>query len=321
MSFLPSFPYPPSGDGYWSPVTSTLNWCEEDYYLSTYSAEIVNSITNLIFVFLAYKGISSCLRYGHDSVFLLGFISYLVIGLGSVCFHTTLKYPMQLLDELSMIYTTCIMFYAIFSHGRSPLGSMVILGFTVLVAVFVTLYYHYLQDPLFHQNMFALLTVIVVLRSMWVMEKTLRPGKKVHSRVNGDIGMTGTLKVEEAREEARDVRILNTMWKMIACGLGSVALGFLIWNLDNVYCSTLRRWRREVGLPWGVFLEGHGWWHIFTGIAAYFNLTWAVWLRYCLDGRQDEVGLEWPSVWRSVPVVVRRGMGNGDRDGKLMRRE
>lgn len=26
---LPFVPYPPSKDGYWSPVTSTLNWCEE----------------------------------------------------------------------------------------------------------------------------------------------------------------------------------------------------------------------------------------------------------------------------------------------------
>lgn len=26
---LPSIPYPPEQAGYWSPVTSTLNWCEE----------------------------------------------------------------------------------------------------------------------------------------------------------------------------------------------------------------------------------------------------------------------------------------------------
>lgn len=29
MAWLPSIPYPPSRDGYWHPVTSTLNWCEE----------------------------------------------------------------------------------------------------------------------------------------------------------------------------------------------------------------------------------------------------------------------------------------------------
>jgi hypothetical protein len=26
---LPKVPYPPVQNGYWSPVTSTLNWCEE----------------------------------------------------------------------------------------------------------------------------------------------------------------------------------------------------------------------------------------------------------------------------------------------------
>ena len=52
---------------------------------------MINSFTNLAFVYLAYKGISSCIRNGHDTVFLVGFISYLVIGLGSFCFHSTLK--------------------------------------------------------------------------------------------------------------------------------------------------------------------------------------------------------------------------------------
>lgn len=51
--------------------------------------------------------------------------------------------------------------------------------------------------------------------------------------------------------------------------------------------------------------------HIFTGIAAYFNLTWAIWLRYCLDDRQDEVELSWPSVLSSVPLVVRKRGKNG----------
>ncbi len=48
-----------------------------------------------------------------------------------------------------------------------------------------------------------------------------------------------------------------------------------------------------------------------TGIAAYFNLTWSIWLRYCLDGKQDDVKLVWPSIFTSVPVVVRRGEKEG----------
>ncbi len=62
-------------------------------------------------------------------------------------------------------------------------------------------------------------------------------------------------------KDRRDGRILGTMWVMIACGLSTFLGGFAIWGLDNVYCSTLRAWRREIGLPWGILLEGHGWWY------------------------------------------------------------
>jgi dihydroceramidase len=61
-------------------------------------------------------------------------------------------------------------------------------------------------------------------------------------------------------EDRRDAKILAAMWTMIACGMFMFLAGFVIWSLDNRYCSTLRRWRRSVGLPWGILLEGHGWW-------------------------------------------------------------
>lgn len=46
--------------------------------------------------------------------------------------------------------------------------------------------------------------------------------------------------------------------------------------------------------------------HILTGLAAYYLLTWGVYLRYCLEGRMDEVNLVWPSLWTSMPTVEKR---------------
>lgn len=46
----------------------------EDYYATIYSAEIVNTLTNLLFISLGIKGIRNCLKYDHDSVFLVAFI-------------------------------------------------------------------------------------------------------------------------------------------------------------------------------------------------------------------------------------------------------
>ncbi|KAJ5168296.1 uncharacterized protein N7482_003890 [Penicillium canariense] len=305
---LPHFPYPPSKAGFWSPVTSTLNWCEEDYYATVYSAEIVNTLTNLLFMWLGIKGIISCRRNGHDQIFLVALLGYLVVGTGSFLFHSTLKYPMQLVDELSMIYTTCLMAYASFSYSR-PTGVRLVLAISLLsLAVFITLYYHYLQDPVFHQNAYALLTTVVVLRSMHTMETTLRP-KWRHSREEDRLerqkkGLSVPSKERQRFENERDMKTLKTMWFMVLYGLSMFLGGFFIWNLDNQFCSQIRVMRRRVGLPWGIFLEGHGWWHIMTGIGAYLYIIWGIWLRHCLNGRQDDYHLRWKHFWH-IPEIVR----------------
>ncbi|KAH8782858.1 ceramidase [Diaporthe sp. PMI_573] len=263
-------PYPASEDGFWSPVTATINWCEEDCYVSVYVAEFVNAFSNAIFGYLALVGISSCIRNKHPAVFLVAYISYMIIGLASFIYHASLKYWMQLFDELSMIYTTCILFFAVFSHGKTTLGQALLAIFIIGLAVFISVYYHYLGDPVFHQVMFAMLTATVVLRSIYVMLKTLWPQSRPQNNL-----------------ERRDIEIIGAMWTMIATGLSSIAVGFLAWNLDNILCSHLRHWRREL-------------------VACYFNITYGLWLRYCRDGKKHEVDLVWPSFFGSVPTVEQR---------------
>jgi dihydroceramidase len=65
------------------------------------------------------------------------------------------------------------------------------------------------------------------------METTLRSSLKPKIRPDGSLVLASVLE-EEARMDARDMVILRTMWKMIACGLSAVAGGFLIWiNRDS----------------------------------------------------------------------------------------
>lgn len=56
-------------------------------------------------------------------------------------------------------------------------------------------------------------------------------------------------------------------------------------------------------------LEGHGHWHLFTGLGGYFYITYGIWLRHCLNGVKegsDEYELIWPSLFFSLPVVKRK---------------
>jgi dihydroceramidase len=236
---------------------------------------------------------------------------------------------MQLVDELSMIYTTCLMCYASFSYSR-PTGVRLVLAIALFsMAVFITLYYHYLQDPVFHQNAYAVLTFVVVVRSMHTMETTLRPRWR-RSREEDRLerqkkGEKVPTKERQHYENVRDTKILKTMWFMVVYGLTMFLGGFAIWNLDNQFCPQIRQLRRTVGLPWGIFLEGHGWWyarpcfpltlrdtrltltfsrHVMTGIGAYLYIVWGIWLRHCLNQRQDEYHLRWTHFWH-IPEVIR----------------
>ena len=150
-----------------------------------------------------------------------------------------------------MIYTTCLMVYASFSYSRSN-SFRIVLG-TALIALcaFITVYYHYLQDPVFHQNVYAILTFVIVFRSIYIMEMTLRPQWR---------GLENASGAAQKRENEYDSKVLKDMWILVAFGLTIFLSGFAIWGVDNVACSTLRQWRRSVGMPWGFLLEGHGWW-------------------------------------------------------------
>lgn len=55
-------------------------------------------------------------------------------------------------------------------------------------------------------------------------------------------------------------------------GIGLFLTGFFLWNMDNIYCRYLKTARNHILLPWSIVLEGHGWWHLFTGLGKQNNL-------------------------------------------------
>lgn len=236
-----------------------------------------------------------------------------------------------------MIFTTCLMIYAGLSYAQSTSFRVALGSALVGLCVFITVYYHYLQDPTFHQNTYALLTAFIVFRSMYIMEYTLRPSLRKtedkhmleRQQASGQsFTAETTVNEDQRRQNHRDSEILKQMWILVAFGLSVFLLGFGIWALDNVFCSTLRSWRRNVGLPWGIILEGHGWWlvefsqlrlrnsgihficadtlarHLMTGLGAYCYIVWGIWLRHCLNGRQDEYRLSWPAFYRLPEIVA-----------------
>ena len=51
----------------------------QDYYFTYYSAEIINTLTNAMFIWLAYEGVKSCKKNKHDTVFQVAYAGYFLV--------------------------------------------------------------------------------------------------------------------------------------------------------------------------------------------------------------------------------------------------
>lgn len=54
--------------------------------------------------------------------------------------------------------------------------------------------------------------------------------------------------------------------------------------------------------------------HVMTGIGAYLYIIWGIWLRHCLNNRQEEYYLWWPHFW-NFPEIIRIGSKDKGENG------
>lgn len=254
-----AYEYPPEQlDGFWGPPSSTIDWCEENYVVSTYIAEALNTVTNSVFIALALFATYSAYKNKLEPRFIFSSLGFCLVGIGSWLFHMTLQYRFQLLDELPMIYATCIPFWSVFSEFRTPKESIAV-GIAIFMAAnTLTCVYLYMKDPTIHQVSYAILNAGIIFQSINLTLKHVKDAK--------------------ARKE---------LFSVMITGVCTFLLGYFLWNLDIHFCSTVRRTRRSWGIPYGFVLEGHGWWHIFTGTGVYYYLIYEEYLR-CFLKKTDQ---------------------------------
>lgn len=251
-----AIPYPPEqSNGFWGVPTSTIDWCEENYVVSPYIAELLNTVTNSGFIVLAALTIYKAWRNKLDHRFIYLAFGFLLVGVGSWWFHMTLRYEYQLLDELPMIYATCIPFWSVFSEFKPPRDSRLIGVGIFFAANLLTAIYLHFKNPTIHQAGYAVLNAGIIFQSAIL-----------------------------ARKHVRDPAELRKMNRTMLIGVSTFLLGYFLWNLDIHLCELARSKRREWGMPYGFVLEGHGWWHLLTGTGVYFYLVYEEYLHCWLTG-------------------------------------
>jgi len=187
---------------------------------------------------------------------------FALVGIGSFAFHGTLQYAAQLADELPMIYTSSCIFFILFDTSpgfemRNSSRGQYLSTSVVLFDVLFTWSYRIYRNPIYHQCVFAALMVTIGLRGRWLLESS-------HSLKHFSEGQRSTIN------------------RLFLSGAGSFVLGFVIWNLDNVFCETLTHWKVFVTWPVAFLLEGHSWWHVLTGTGSYLVWVGTIYLTLCI---------------------------------------
>ncbi|XP_045149125.1 alkaline ceramidase 3 isoform X2 [Echinops telfairi] len=120
-------------------------------------------------------GAIQSVKDGLEKRYIASYLALTVVGMGSWCFHMTLKYEMQLLDELPMIYSCCIFVYCMFECFKMKNSINYHLLFTlVLFSLIVTIVYLKVKEPVFHQVMYGMLVFTLVLRSIYIVTWSVR---------------------------------------------------------------------------------------------------------------------------------------------------
>ncbi|KAJ2327487.1 hypothetical protein H4S02_001329 [Coemansia sp. RSA 2611] len=233
--------------GFWGDVTSSVDWCEENYQWSPFIAEFFNSWSSLAMIILG----ECCARMNPTgySAFTLLARSITVVGVGSWLFHATLKYSMQMTDELPMLWAISIACYIAltmqFNVNRARVKRLLTL-WTLLVTVLAAAFSGKVQFFMFQLSFNGLSLVMAYM--CW--------------RAKVDL----------------DEALMGHVGALFGAGIKVYASAALVWLIDTNLCSYVNGSAESV-LPFNMQL--HAWWHVLASLGLVY-LVVLLMGHYCL---------------------------------------
>jgi len=244
-----SLPRESTHPGFWGAPTASVDWCEANYTHSHYVAEPFNAGSSLALVAV---GVLGAIRHWRvlERRFLLVFGSVALVGVGSVAFHSTLLFELQMLDELPMLYTATLLAYILLEDGRDPR------------------YGHWLPIGLGCYAAFATYVAVFTRGSaqFWAFQGTFV--------VLEVFGLYRTYLLYRKSKDTSQRRVFEV-------GMASYALAVTLWLLDTGLCQTVVSAFAAVGLP---NLQLHAWWHVLVAAGLYALIVVIAYHRQCVLG-------------------------------------
>lgn len=161
---------------FWN-ITSSIDWCEENWMYSNYIAEFWNTLSSFSMVisglYLLYtqNNSTNLMKLKHYKLLNLNLTSIfmIIIGFGSVLFHMTLSRYSQALDEVPMIWTSLLLIHLSLNelinmdYKTHLIEQVLLLVYGMFATLCITTTENELQFTLFHINNTIISTLVIIL--------------------------------------------------------------------------------------------------------------------------------------------------------------
>jgi dihydroceramidase len=212
--------------GYWGPIDTTITFCERNYSLSPYFAEYLNAISSSVYII---TGAYMILKLGDDAWLRLAGLWLIGIGIGSFAFHMTMRFSLQLFDEIPMVLfaLTIIIAKTKSKHheGIQRFSKLIDVSISVWAITIIIVYIYFKEYQYFLHGFTAMVTVDAILTHM-------------------------------LRSKGSNVA-MKKMAQLLS--VSSILIGRTFWEIENRLCY---QYQENVWLF-------HTLWHFFSAASAY----------------------------------------------------
>ena len=226
--------------GYWSPSTSSIDWCERNYVVTQYIAEFWNCVSSfamcVLGALLFFRGLYNKI----ETRFLLSSLGFVVVGLGSAYFHGTLTHLGQMADELPMVYSMIIWWFVLLrmNEFEQMKNKIFTIDTSIAFGIFYALLWTYLHSLKTFVLVFQIHMALIVIGAII---KLFCMYRQSHHYV-------------------------NSMKYMLIVYVSCIIAAIVCWIMDQQLCEQMN----DIN---GFNPQLHAWWHVFGAVHCYLGIV------------------------------------------------
>ena len=169
---IPNFAASHTSSGYWGPIEANHAFCEPHYMISPYIVEWFNCTSSIIYILLALT-----VQFPNDGMLDVARAWLVLVGMGSMLFHGTMRYIFQLCDEIPMVGFLLTLMIAKLSSLSNTTTRMVAIAVVIVYSVGLLIVYVVLDQYEVFIHGFTVMVLIDTVLTISLLDSSAQFGK------------------------------------------------------------------------------------------------------------------------------------------------